>query len=141
MTKTDNLYIEALKEGRNRMKEGITFDDLRGYLENNGFNDEFRNADFLHYFNFWFYNNFYHKSITFNLKVSNGNTQYALNNTHSYDRDKCIMTGEAYENLIDFENLQEARKSSKQSYTVSIWAIVISAVFAAIQIILAIIKP
>ena len=32
MTKNDNLYIEALKEGRNNMKDGISFNELIKHL-------------------------------------------------------------------------------------------------------------
>jgi hypothetical protein len=137
--KNDNLYIEALKFGRDNMNSGVSFSEMKTHLESKG---HVISENFKGYLRFWFYENFFKNGVTNTLNYYSGSTSAVLSylNEGKFDYDKCIMTGNAYENLIDFENLQQARKSSKQSYMGSIWAIVISAVFAAIQIVLAIVK-
>ncbi|HEX7414574.1 MAG TPA: hypothetical protein VF411_11070, partial [Bacteroidia bacterium] len=122
------------KEGRNNMKDGISFNELIKHLGSKGF--QF-NAHYLDYFHIWFYTNFYHPSVTPHLKSYTFATTEVLRKNQERDNDTCIITGEAYENLIDFENLQEARKSSKQANKLATWAIVISIVLALIQIIIA----
>lgn len=141
MTKNDNLYIEALKEGRNNMKDGISFDELIKHLQSKGF--EF-SSGYLDYFRFWFYTNFYHLVITPHLKLSTPQSITILHeatvSNPNVDNEKCIITGEAYENLIDFENLQEARKSSKQANKLATWAIIISIILGVISVGVAVIQ-
>jgi hypothetical protein len=122
------------------MNSGITFNEMTSHLQSKG---HVISENFKNYLHFWFFNNFFKHGVTNTLHFYSGSTFEVMANVTNgkFDNERCVITGEAYENLVDFENLQQARKSSKQSYVVSILAIVISAVFAAIQIVLAIVKP
>jgi len=55
-------------------------------------------------------------------------------------KDEYILSSEAYFQLLEHERLEESRIDSKKALTRSTWAIVITAIFAVIQIIFQILE-
>lgn len=137
MRKTDNLYIDALKFGSTRMQTGLTFKELHYYLTKRlGWEIQER---YMTYFRLWFLTNFYNADVSINLKYGTpGQMMGAIRGIIEYDDIICLMTAEAYETLLDFEKLQQAKKDAKKAHCLSLWAIGISILLGLIQIIVAI---
>ncbi len=95
MEKTNNLYIDALKYGINKMQKGLTFDELHKHLT-----EELKwkfEKDFLDYFRLWFYRNFYNRDISLNLiHGTEAAIKSAVSQISAYDQIKCLITAEAY---------------------------------------------
>lgn len=136
MHKTDNLYIDALKFGSTRMQTGLTFKELHHHLTVSL--DWKIQENYMDYFRLWFLTNFYNADVSITLKYGTPSTMInAIRGIHNYDNIPCVMTAEAYETLLDFEKLQQAKKDAKKAHSLSLWAISISIVLGLIQIIVA----
>lgn len=110
MSKKDNLYITMLRYGRERMESGESvksISEMSEYLRGEG--HEFHKSQLD--------NIFVDAFQRFTVKTG-GSTQYTL-------------TMGSYFNLLEHEELQEARQSSADAKRMAFWAIIISGALAA----------
>jgi hypothetical protein len=119
------------------MQTGLTFKELHHHLTIVlGWEIQER---YMSYFRLWFLINFYNPDVSINLKHGSPVDMLgAIRGIHAYDDISCVMTAEAYETLLDFEKLQQAKKDSKKAHDLSLWAIGISIVLGLIQITVAV---
>jgi len=113
----EDLYIELLRYGKKHLVDGVTMPDTLAHLrelqpesllvQNPG---DFINAAF---------------SSAFNPIASTGG---------ELDSRRYLLNMEGYFNLLEHDELQEARKSSRNALWVAIGAIVISGTLAAVSV-------
>ena len=128
-----NIYIAALEIGEINIEKGISFNELKLKLQNRGFHF---NKEFELSFLLWYYENFYVEKIT--EYMSNDGARRAFyhgSKYNNYKDSKGIVTGQAMMNLLEYQELKEARDSSKKAHKIAIAAIIISGVFALASII------
>lgn len=117
------------------MQTGISFTELINHLSSClGWKID---GDFKTYFRFWFYENFFNADIF--MRIRNGTDAAAINvvqNLSGYDNNRYCMTAAAYEFLLDYEKLTQAKKDAKRAHNLSIWAIGISIALGIVQIII-----
>ena len=108
----EDIYIELLRYGKEHLADGVTFGETRSYLQ------ELRPEAHLVQSDRELYDTF---NELFNNMSSQGSDRYGL-------------SMEGYFHLLDHDELQEARKSSRNALRVAIGAIIISAILAAASI-------
>ena len=132
MQNISNIYIDALSLGSKNMSNGISFNDLKDRLCSKGYTIE---GEFEKYFEHWFFSNFFHKSATWEVKkFETGSTRILSHNLSQYHKDKCMLTGEAFMNYIEYIELIEARLSSRRAHFAAIAAIIISIILGILNL-------
>ncbi len=135
MTKSDNIYIDALKLGVDKMPNGVSRDELMEHLRKIGW--EFNQIQ-EQYLTRWFFTNYYYNHAYNILKQGNPSQIASAQKDmdQHWNKISCYLTAEAYSTYVDYQVLQSTRKSTKQARNISLIAIIISASFALIQILL-----
>jgi len=111
--KKDDLYIAILKHGYDKINEGVTYDSVRQHLEKLGYSfDADDNISRLHKL-------FYE---TFSLHTGK-KTRGTVDSESKY-----YIDIDAYFKLVEYTELKEARRASKNATYFAIIAIVISIV-------------
>ena len=120
--KKDDVYIAILKYAKDNLDNGATFTDVKKYLKQLGYS--FEPQPFQDLFSRVFSDPSGHNYVM----PLNVNIQ------------KFIMGIEAYFQLLEYEELKEARQSSKNAMWIAIVAIIISAGLAFASIILGLVQ-
>lgn len=115
-----NIYIETLKLGSENLDKGISYNKVKECLISKGYSipEHFEN-----YFILWFFSNFYIRNVSrrimnvrgHDMKPEELRTEVAM---------PAILTGEAFQNYLDYLELHEARINSIQAQKTaneSIW--------------------
>lgn len=112
-----DIYIEAIEYGKRQLssKTMTRVKDLRDYLEEKGY--DVSESIFIS-----------------NLFLDIFGSQNMRNN--HYSTDPGYLNADVYFKLLDYEELQHARKSSQEAKVIAIWAICISGVLALASVIL-----
>ncbi len=116
--KKDDLYIAILKYGKEHLQEGVTSEDLIKFLEHKKYEYQ--------------YDGYMFKGIFLDVFRKPTGTVGG--------RNLCFMKMEAYFQLLEYEELKEARQSSKTATWIAIVAIIISAGLAFASIILGLVQ-
>jgi hypothetical protein len=141
-----NIYQRSYEIGRDKLKEGVSYNEMKillldeGYPLNNGFEN---------YYKYWFFTHFFVFKIYGQLRMTTGMSEVLINQLKDSDLDsKAIMTGDSLQNLVDFEELNQARinasnaqanaisstKKATISIKIAIVALAISIVFSLVNI-------
>jgi len=119
-----NIYIRSLEIGDEHSAIGISYNDLKSkllteeYFINRYYANYFERYQFPHYHGIRYGNN-YRKFSDFNEETKNR---------------KCVLASHAYFNLIEYQDLIETKKSSKQANRNSLIAILLTLVAIIISI-------
>lgn len=118
-----SLYIAILEFGVSKIDTGFKNSDLLIYLKQNGLEVNIEDpVQLLRFFMF----------LNDNFFEGHDNRRYSsVGETKNYTY---FIRSEAYFNYLDYIELQEALKSSREAKSISIGAIVISALFAVASI-------
>ncbi len=129
-----NIYIAALQYGEERIKEGISFQDMIKHLEETGY---YTKGDNVFQFKEWFYLTFYNPQwAQYAYQVKTGKVQSELGmQTNRHDSSGGFLQAEQLFSLYDYLELKEARIFSRQAHKIAIAAIVISGFLAAFSIV------
>ncbi|MFC2113312.1 hypothetical protein ACFLTA_08595 [Bacteroidota bacterium] len=125
-----NIYIEMLRFGSQNMEEGVTYNEVKDHLQQNGFTINEKNENPLY---LWFFSSFFHESAThFTERVLRGESDFNFieSSLPKWSDDKVFLMGHAYMEYMDYVELKEARESAKSARTIAIWAIGISGFLA-----------
>ncbi|KKL72843.1 hypothetical protein LCGC14_2080860 [marine sediment metagenome] len=130
----DNIYIEILRYGSERINQGVTFNQVLNHLKEKGFQID---GLYKNYLGIWFFTNFYsHPASHSAFKIVRGELAADQMNLIYFDG-ICRMTGDAYMNYMDYVELKEAREASSKAHAASrkairiaIWALSISGILA-----------
>lgn len=108
------------------MPAGISFNEMGEHLKQKGYEFEQKYEKYLEH---WFFSNFFHYTATWEVRkfetASSRSLTYDLSNYHN---SKCVITGEAYIDYLEYVELKEARAASKRAMWIAIIAIFISIV-------------
>lgn len=107
----NNIYIETLKIGAENLDKGISYSQVVEQLTQIGISIE---PYFEEYFMLWFFTNFYERSMT-NIIRTQSNRWFRKEEYGSALNFPVILTGEAYQNYLDYIELKEAREYSLQA--------------------------
>ncbi|NKI16127.1 hypothetical protein HCU74_01720 [Spongiibacter sp. KMU-166] len=106
-----DVYIEILRYGRSKIGEPITFDELKSHLESEGYEfDDFAAEQFF-------------SDLFVDKGLPRGNKPGQLRNEGEF-----FLEHEGYFNLLEYEELIEARRSATQATLFAAIAIIISTV-------------
>lgn len=119
-----NIYIRALKYGEERFETGVVYREL---LEHLGVE---QNTQLETVFRMWFFDKFA-------ASINANKTQVTIDWDVFKKSTPYFLTGDAYLSLMDYRELQEARKSSKQAMKIAIASILLAVVVGIAQIIIA----
>lgn len=119
--KPDDLYIAVLKYGKKNMNEGMTAEDTEKYL--NGLGYKFESIE----------GNAHYEKFFRDIFCGSGD-QMQIKGSTLYNKKKYFMNVEAYFRLLEYTELQEARKSSTRATWFASSALVISIISIIIQI-------
>ena len=133
----DNIYIEMLRYGSQKMKEGDSYNEVKDYLLKKGVDLNEYNEDSI---KLWFCRSFYHVQATYNaervLRGETTNGKFNLVFSQHLD-DKVSLMGHAYMEYMDYVELKEAREASSQAHKaarksirIATWALGITALLA-----------
>lgn len=136
--KLDNIYLEALKIGSKHLnKDGISYNQMVDALNDDRVKkvkpiEEFIGNGFTKYFRYWFYKNFYNYDVQStdddNRAVLNSflhvdvhtRIQHPSPEYHfSLDETRSFLKSEALSKLLDYEELQQARKAASEARSAS----------------------
>jgi len=110
----DNLYIAMLKYGRTKLDAGVSYDEMSVYLKEKGYSTSGMNI-------------FFNDSFCRLNDVNKVYDDYGAS-------EKCFLRAEGYFNLLEYEELNEARASSRKATRIALAAIVLSIATALISI-------
>ncbi len=117
----DKGYITLIHAyAADHLNEGFLFSDMLKYLRDNGINLDDKEI---------------HTSIE---RTVNNDVIYGV--THRTDRTRQFMLPEAYYRHLDYLELKAAQENAKDARRWAIWAIVISAFLALIQVLVGVIQ-
>ncbi|UII32191.1 hypothetical protein LVD17_00030 [Fulvivirga ulvae] len=104
----EDIYIRLLKEAKSDLDNNVTMtrDEFRRKLEDK------------------------------NIRVPEYDTYCSIYRNTSTNSIPCFMNIEAYFKLLEYEELQEARKSSRQAKVIAIFSILLTAIAILVQIFL-----
>lgn len=128
----ENIFIKSLEFGIRNMQYGTTFNDFYQFLLTIQPNTQ---DDFKHYMHVWFYENFYVKGIydqVKDLRFTSGT--FHDTNLEKFDNQTAIITADAYQKYVDYQELKVAYQSSKEASKYAIIAICVTAIVGLIQI-------
>ena len=132
----DSIYTIALKYGADNTHYGITYNKLLTYLKSKNIKID---HDFQRYFHVWFYENFYVAKIYPRIKNFEWRDDSLSEKVISQcDDDKAIITGSAHQAYLEYEELKQAYKSSKQASIIAISSIIIAIIIGLTQILISI---
>lgn len=118
----NDLYFDILKFGRSKLNVGLlSRNELFTFLGENGYG-------------------IYQISNALGANLWSALENEVFKRPVSSFKDEYILSSEAYFQLLEHERLEESRIDSKKALTRSTWAIVITAIFAVIQIIFQILE-
>lgn len=130
-----NIFIKALEFGEKNIEIGISFNELIEFLKHD-INKKFQNDEekkrFINSFNVWFYDNFFLREIQKTRAGIREIPSLELMKTHNVN--KAMLTGEAFFKLIEFKELNEARKSSKKAFWIATIATLLTFISILVQI-------
>lgn len=133
-----------LRYGSQKMKEGVSYNEVKDYLLKKGDDLNEYNEDSI---KLWFCRSFYHVQATYNaervLRGETTNGKFNLVFSQHLD-DKVSLMGHAYMEYIDYVELKEAREASslaheaadkantaaRKSIRIATWAVGLSALLA-----------
>ena len=141
----DSIYLKAIEYSSKKTFEGVTFQELRGHIEDN-FGTRFNAESLISFFKFILETHYWSSTQigtnpTQKLPIINGfylcfKNEFGSTRTDisAYEvsfkqftvNEKYFINGEGDKRLLEFYELREARENAKQAYRFSIWAIVIS---------------
>ena len=131
-----NIYTIALKYGIDNIKNGIAYTELLEHLKTNGISLE---ASFQRYFHIWFYENFFMENIYQQIKDFNANMGYLSEGTLiQYDNKKAIITGEAHQAYLDYQEMKFAFDASKDANRKATIAIYVTIFVGILQILVSV---
>lgn len=132
MKTTHNIYIDALKFAANSFHDGVSYNDIKAHLIKCGWKI---GTEYENYLRYWFHSNFYNPK--FELARIEGQQMWSFLRTDitSNDEKKMIMMAAAYEMLQDYDKLEETKKSAVAAKWIAVISIIITGVFAMVQII------
>jgi len=120
--KTEDLYITILKYGKTHLLDGVTYSSVEKYLNSKGYSTE---GD-LHRLRYRImFNDVFEDPVHRTLYVDGSSDQ---------EKFTLFIKMEAYFRLLEYEELKDARKSSKKAQTFSTIAIAISIVALGLSI-------
>lgn len=130
-----NIFIDGLRFGVSQLQRPMTFNMMIGYLTNvKKYTIE---ESYKAYLRNWFFTNFYHHTLSYNFRFGFSTTDAADMTEGRWDDRECNMTAEAFETLLEYDNLLQARSDAKSAHNTARFAMWVSAGMAAIQIIIA----
>lgn len=133
--KRENLYIKALKIGEKHLESGITYNNMLEVLNEEYklvVNDKSHVADLEKTFKDWFFHNFYF--VLFGSSGPNIENKISPHDYNGYEDTLAFLKGESYIQLLEHQEMMEARQQSQTSTRIAIFAIVISIVLAGISL-------
>lgn len=120
MENLEDLYITLLRYGRDHLENGVTYTEVRAHLEKNGFNFRDNNN----------YKDKHLRRLFPSLFFSPGSSPNApVDHDPIMDHSEGVrrhLRTEAYFQLLEYEELNEARASSRKAHWTAIFAIIIS---------------
>lgn len=144
----NNIFLESLEIGYKNQFNGISFNEMTKELN---IDDKLNDISFKLNFAIWFFDNFYFTD-TFSQSINtkkNPTGDYSINKykidefLSKYSDNKHFIKGESIQKYLDFIELKEARKSSKEANTQSkkairlaIWSLISSVIFGVLSLIL-----
>lgn len=134
MSNTKNIYIRSLEVGVENIEAGISYFEMKDKLINEGFPFS---GTFEEYFINWFFKNFFeHSQYPYYHGTRYGDNYRKLKDISDQSKNtKCIISSEACFDLIDYQELIEVKKSSKQSNRNALIAIVLTLLALLVSII------
>lgn len=128
----ENIFIKSLEFGIRNMHSGTTFNDFYQFLKTMQPNIQ---NDFKHYMHVWFYENFYVNVIYDQVKdLRFTSSTFQSTNLEKFDSELAIITADAYQKYVDYQELKVAYQSSKEASKYAIIAICVTALVGLIQI-------
>jgi hypothetical protein len=143
--KEKNMYLVALKIGSDRIETGISYVEILDWLLKEGFKIE---GHIEKCFRRWFFENFFNERLHSNLDNPGLKTKTMFDLTNNvgdlfelFKNDKMYLNAEGFFQLMDYEELNEARRASQESnenarkaITVAVWSIIITGILALFSI-------
>lgn len=128
----NNIYIKSLEFGVQNMKDGVSYLEMLEYLSICNLQPD---NLFENYYANWFFENFFIESLHRYTSEHGYKFAFRKEELDKYKQEKAILTGNAYQNYIDYLELKEARKSSKKAFNTAIAAIILTFISVIFQII------
>lgn len=133
-----NLFIRSLEFGERNFIKGTTYLEMIAHLRA----QKIEIPPLLdQYYKIWFFRNFYVYKVH---PESINDFEWTIANKPAWLDEhlekKAVLTASAYFEYLEFIEINEARKNSKDAKNLSLWAIGISIFFAIIQLIIGIIQ-
>jgi hypothetical protein len=132
----DNIFIQSLEFGITKIDTGTSYVEFQEFLKKV---QPTMQQDFKHYMHVWFYENFYVKAIydqVKDLRFTSGT--FSDNNLKNFDNQPAIITADAYQKYVDYQELKVAYHSSKDASRLATIAILITAIIGILQIVVAV---
>ena len=120
--KDDDLYIIAMRYAYKHLEKGVTYTEVKAYLEQKGFTFETKESQ-----------NHYSRIFTSIFSEPTGKSWRNHNDPDSKEF-TCYMDNDAYFKLMEYEELKGARKSALHATIFASVAIVISIISTLISI-------
>jgi hypothetical protein len=136
----NNIYLKSLEIGYNNI-DGVSFNKLVEKVNNPLFKN---NEKLLFHFNIWFYTNFYNENAYSDVLLHNTFANHSGKIIFSdkeritkYNNELSFIKGDSISKYIEYVELKEARKSSKNAFRISILSLAIACASVVIPIIIA----
>lgn len=137
-----NIYTKALNFGADRLENGhpITYNQLVQHLTQNGQHPELLDPNFRKLFIVWYFQHFYSFELKEEMQYFPYTSRLPLyidwaSNGTNLDLPSYLMT-DSYSQYVQYTQLEEYRKESKNAMKVAIVSIILTATFALASIII-----
>ena len=128
-----NVYLRGFEIGNENFSSGISYYELKNQFLKEGFKIT---DNFEEYFINWFFENFYERyQFPYYHGIRYGNNFRKLTDfTEESKKRPCILSSKAFFDLVDYQELIETKKSSKQANRNSLIAILLTLIAIIISI-------
>ncbi|MDE5417770.1 hypothetical protein L3049_07090 [Labilibaculum sp. DW002] len=130
-----NIFIKALEYGEDKIEIGVSFNELIEFLEpdlTKTFKSPEKKDEFKKSFNVWFYDHFYLRTIQTTRNGIYSIPAFDLMDKHNGD--KARLKGDAYFKLIEYKELNESRKSSRNAFIIASVAALLTFISVSYQV-------
>lgn len=128
--KYDELYLTILKIGRKKVKDGLSYNQLKAILEKE-YKYDFTNSCIELAVKHWFMHNFVHYPCNSSHPLADGN--YCLSCLEQHLDCNFFLGGKACLALLEYENTQTTIKYSRYAVIVALLTFIIGIIIAIIK--------